>query len=631
MTRLTWFRNPALRGVWIGLACALAAWLAVRQPVLRGLEDWMLDGCFATRGQRHTDARIVIIGLDSSSLAEFKKPLTSLSPELAEIIQYTKGQGAKAIGVDVLVPEDRGELPALQPGEEGDALVMGQAVVRAGNVTLPVWRLGEDWLQPVRPWRLKADNDPETADLGFVNFQEDGDEFVRRQQLLGKLLTADGERLLPQMALALYARLRGSDIEIDSDGRPAVAGEVIPVDAQGKVRINYVGPPGTFEPLSFSRVLKAAQRKETLPELDGAVVLIGITARDYKDYHDTPYANLHSRWLATPRLGRMAGVEIHANILATLIDRAYVHTPLALAPLPWLLALGVLLGHALSRVSLVVGFAIALVHHFAWRGFALAGFTWFHWRIEMTAMLLLGFVVFAVTFALRWWKLRQMFGVVKSEALAVALETDPRRLDPGGEERTVTVLFADVRRFTDFAEKHTPAEVVALLNAYFKAVVPVIEAEGGVIDKFMGDGLMALFGAVSLMPDHAARAARVAVAMVRRVHALRATWAQLDRQRVWEAQGGLRIGVGVHTGKVVVGAIGGPGRLDYTAVGDTVNTAARIGSENKPQGTEVLLSATTRDHLSLEELQRLGVEAVPREVQVKGKQRTLLLYAVMVS
>jgi adenylate cyclase len=514
MPLLARLRSPALRGVWIGLACALLSWLAVQWSLLDGLEDWMLDGCFSLRGKRPTNARIVIIGLDPPSLAALKKPITSLSPELAEVVLFARAQGAKAIGVDVMLPADREKLAALQPGAEGDALKMGFAVEKAAIVTLPVWQVRKDeWLLPVTDWRLKAGNKPETADLGFVNFQEDGDQFVRRQQMIGKFKVQDGEALLPQMALALYARMGGHDIDTDEDGRPLVGDEVIPVDAEGKIRINYVGPPGSFEELSFQRVLDAAKNREKLPQLDGAVVLIGITARDQQDYHSTPYANFYSRWLATQQSGRMSGVEVQAHILATLVDRAYIHTPVGLSTLPWLVVLGVLLGYLLRRVSLELGFVITVLHHFAWKGAAWAGFTWFHWRIEMTAMLLLGFLVYATTFALRWRTLRRMFGVVKSEALAMALETDPSRLDPGGEEREVTVLFADVRSFTDFSEKHTPQEVVALLNAYFKAVVPVIEAEGGVIDKFMGDGIMALFGAPVSLPDHAARAARAAVAI----------------------------------------------------------------------------------------------------------------------
>jgi adenylate cyclase len=126
------------------------------------------------------------------------------------------------------------------------------------------------------------------------------------------------------------------------------------------------------------------------------------------------------------------------------------------------------------------------------------------------------------------------------------------------------------------------------------------------------------------MPDHAARAARAAVAMVRAVHEGRETWAKLGNLT-------MRIGVGVHTGKVVVGAIGSPGRLDYTAIGDTVNAASRIESENKAQGTEILLSAATCALLSEQELETLRVEPTPRVVKVKGKEERLLLFAALVA
>src|SRR5262249_9725620 len=158
-------------------------------------------GCFSLRGKRSTHSHIILIALDEPSLAELTKPRTSLSPELAQVVRYARAQGATAIGVDVMIPADRANLADLQPGAEGDALTMGQAVVKAGNVTLPVWQLDQGWLRPVPQWLHKAEGDPEVADLGFVNFQEDGDQFVRRQRLLGK----DGDRLLPQMALALYA------------------------------------------------------------------------------------------------------------------------------------------------------------------------------------------------------------------------------------------------------------------------------------------------------------------------------------------------------------------------------------------------------------------------------------------
>jgi adenylate cyclase len=316
-------------------------------------------------------------------------------------------------------------------------------------------------------------------------------------------------------------------------------------------------------------------------------------------------------------------MELHANLYATLHDRAFIRTPWWLAPLPPLLLFGALLGLAFARLSLGAGLLLAVAHHFAWKGLALAAFTWLHWRVPVVGMLLLGSLLYAATFAWRWRTMRRMLGVVKSEAVARALENDPRRLDPGGEERELTVMFADLRDFTPFSAAHTPREVVALLNAYFTAIVPIIEGHGGTINQYMGDGIMVLFGAPASCEDHALRAVRAAVGVVARVDVMADTWAKLGCP-------GLRVGVGVNTGKAVVGAVGSPRRLDYTAIGDTTNTAARIEAENKVQGTKVLISAATRAALPAAEAARLGCEAEARRVRVKGILEELELYAVVV-
>src|SRR5205814_760927 len=176
-----------------------------------------------------------------------------------------------------------------------------------------------------------------------------------------------------------------------------------------------------------------------------AVVIIGVTARSMQDYHATPFANHYARYESAPAPGRMSGPELHAHVLATLHDGAYVTTPRWLAQVPLLVLCGVLLGVASARLSLEAGFLLAVVHHFAWKGVALAAFAWGNYRVEVTAVLVVGALVYAATFALRWRKLRRMFGVVKSEAVARALEADPDRLDPGGEERVVSVLVSDIR------------------------------------------------------------------------------------------------------------------------------------------------------------------------------------------
>src|SRR5262249_27260063 len=143
MKALAFFRKPAWRGVWLGLVCALGVWLVSRTDLVRGLEDWMLDGCFSWRGSRATSAPVALIGLDEDSLRELNKPLAYISPELAEVVAHVHAQGASAIGIDLLIPDGLGKDPEIEAlGARGDAWVMGQAAFKAGNVVFPQWPPG---------------------------------------------------------------------------------------------------------------------------------------------------------------------------------------------------------------------------------------------------------------------------------------------------------------------------------------------------------------------------------------------------------------------------------------------------------------------------------------------------------
>jgi hypothetical protein len=208
------FRKPLLCGVCLGLLGALAAWLLAQAPPLCGLEDWASDAFFVWRGPRSSQARIVVVGIDDESLRQLHKPAPYLSPELAEVVRHAHAQGAAAIGIDLLIGSDLSSVPDIERrGGPGDARPMGQADVDAGNVVLAQWRVEDHWERPLWPWQRKA-LDPETAgptDFAFVNCTEDGDQVVRRQQLLVR----DGDAAVPQFARALFARARGADIQWD--------------------------------------------------------------------------------------------------------------------------------------------------------------------------------------------------------------------------------------------------------------------------------------------------------------------------------------------------------------------------------------------------------------------------------
>jgi adenylate cyclase len=600
--------GPTSRGALIGVVCGLACWLLSLHPVLQGLEEWCQDAWFVYRGRRASTTKVVLVAIDDGTLDRLPKPLALLSPELAEVVSHLRRRGARAIGLDVMVPETLEAYPGLRGAD------LGLAAAEADNVVLPaILRDDGRLLRPLLTWQTGAA-------LALVNLDEDRDHFVRRLALAGRV---DG-RNYDQFALALlYAAGRA---QADTDGRLRIDGRLVPLDDEGRLPINYVGPPGTIPAVSFGAVLDVARGQggaAPLQDVRDALVIVGVTARSQGDYHATPYANANWRAFWAPGPGLMAGPEIHANLVATLGDGAYIVTPWWLTALPPVLTLGAVLGAVFARLGLLRGFLVAVAHHFGWRVVSFVAFCAGPWRVEMVAMLLTGAVCYGATFTFRWLWLRRLFGAVKSQAIARALEDDPGRLRRAGEERTITVLFADIRDFTAFSDGHSAREVVALLNAYYDVVVPIVEQYGGTVDKYIGDGLMALFGVPHDLPDHAARAVRAAVAMVTAIHAQPGRWAALDYP-------GLRIGIGIHTGPAVIGALGSWDRLDYTAIGEAVDVAAWLTAAGREHDAEILISARTYRGVPADERARLGCAERPEAASVRGRREVLAIHRVVV-
>jgi adenylate cyclase len=189
-------------------------------------------------------------------------------------------------------------------------------------------------------------------------------------------------------------------------------------------------------------------------------------------------------------------------------------------------------------------------------------------------------------------------------------------VDLGGEEREVTLLFSDVRGFTTMSEAMKPHDVVRVLNSYFERMVDAVFEHEGMLDKFIGDGLMAVFGAPRSDEDHAMHAVRCALEMRRMLVEVNA---MLKKSNLPE----LAIGIGLHTGRVVVGNIGSTKRMEYTAIGDAVNLAARLESQTKEQGVDILVSEATYERVS----SRVVADPLG-SVKVKGKTTGVAIYAL---
>jgi adenylate cyclase len=606
----------------IGLTCALLCGLLNQTGLLRSLENIALDACFQLRGERTSSAKLLIVSIDDESLVRLNKPFVLASPELATVIRYLSDRGASAIGVDLIIRDSAEMISELRPGRSGDADQMGAAVGESGRVVLSQWATEDGAIGPFFQWQPFID--PQWSDVGYVNFDVDSDKSIRAQQLRA-LRANERSTQIPSFALAIFGKHASLDAEWFAEPTLTMQGHPIP---DHRMLINYLGPPGTIREVPFHRVLDAARVGEAIAEdLSNTVVLIGVNEKVQQDVWATPYSSQSLFVAPTTWFGYepalMPGVEVHANILATLLDQAYITTPVLLSPIPLLVVFGLVLGMALIRSSLEAGAMITLLHHFGWKLVTIGAFVLFQWRIEMVAMMLLGPMVYATVFALRWRWVRRMMGMFKSESIARAMELNPAALDLKGEEQIVTLLFADIRGFTSISEskKDDPHFVVRLLNDYFTAIVPEIERYGGALNQYMGDGIMVIFGAPMRFEDHAARAVKAGRDIIRKVRGMESHWKHLGVED-------FRIGVGIHTGKAITGTVGSPGRLDYSAIGDTVNTAARIESSTKVVGAEMLISQQTREAILPADWESLGLNERRHEISVKGKTEKLTVHAL---
>ncbi len=374
----------------------------------------------------------------------------------------------------------------------------------------------------------------------------------------------------------------------------------------------------TYASYSFQDLFLAEQQLmagET-PHLDPAVfkdqiVVVGVTAEGLKDLFTTPLGE-----------GRMAGAEVHANVIDGLLSGRTIApaAPWRTAALTLMPALAVGAAGALAApwvTALATLAASAGVVWYATRALALG--EWLPLVVPVLACLLTFLADLAWMYLVEGRekrRVKRLFSRYVSKDVYQQLLASPSEAVLGGQRREMTVLFSDMRGFTTLSESGEAEDLVRQLNQYFTRMVEVVFTHRGTIDKFVGDMVMALYGAPLDDPDHADHAVRTALAMVRELKQLNRVWAVEGRTE-------LDIGIGVNTGEMIAGNIGSDAIMSYTVIGDNVNLGARLESLNKDFGTRILISEATRRQLKgTYDIRPLG------DVTVKGKTKSVAVFEV---
>jgi adenylate cyclase len=565
-----------------------------------GAERIYTDLWHRVAGKRYAPEHVALVMIDDPSLsAHPDDPLVFWTPYFARAIATLRTVGARTIALDYafsVSPErwiGKLDLP------RGDRMLHDydrtfRAEVNRGGVIMAAFLAGagngiDDFILPSPDYLLALPDYDMAGHVGLANLRTDPDFPVRRFGLAEADTELARKESLPRLTFGALTAVRfsGQDPKAASwrfGDRQLGAGD--------EVVIAYAGPPGTVPMLSFERLLAPnALQDPAVKALAGKAVIIGAGYAGTNDVHSTPYS---TSLAGAQKL--MPGPEIQANIAETLLSGRFIDTvslPARLAAFVASFALLAFIGVRLSAwwtLALLAGIA-ASAAFFGYRLFM-------YGQLFPVAHLQFGLVVVMTGLALlrlmreerERARIGAVFGRYVSPQVIKALLASPELPELGGKATPVTVLFSDIRNFTTISERLSAKEVVEILNTFFERACAALLKEGATIDKFMGDAVMAEFGVPLAQPDHALRAVRAAVA-------LRAVAVDF---RQWMAQRfagrdlpEFDIGVGIHTGEAVVGNIGSSTRMEYTAIGDTVNLASRLEGKTKETGCAILASAET--------------------------------------
>jgi len=613
------------------------------------LETAALDAEFKLRGTVDPGREVAIVAIDEKSLKEQGRwPWTR--EKQAQLITAIAATGAKVIGVDVIYTE-----PA------SDDALMAHAIQRAGNVVLafPLHvakgrRAAADGKLPVpavlqqsrfmvvrrahagtalAPYAAYDFEPPaETIAqaaraLGHVYFIPDPDGIMRHEY--AAVQYGESSDIYPSFALEVSRVALG----ISKERMVLVLGEAvqlgertIPIDQKARILINYPGRERTFEYVSAADVLAGGVPAE---KFHNRVVLIGTTALGTYDQKATPFS------------ANFPGIEKNASVVENILHGRYLHQNIwtNVIDLGVILILGIGLALVLVRFGAPIGAAVTAA---VLIGYAAAAY-WLFAHVGMwldvvypTATVILTYVGITasrlVTEEQRAKQIRAMFSSYVSPVVVEELIRDPSKAAVGGQHKDLTMLFCDLIGFTAFSETQNADVALAQLNDYLSAMTEVIFHWHGTVDKYVGDGIVAFWGAPLEQPDHAELGIKCALHMRKRLGELQEKWRR-------EGKPALDCGIGMNTGIAIVGNIGAEGKkLNYTMIGDQVNLAARVQELTRDYHSPIIVTEFTAARLKRllgekdrdDNRGRLGHVALRNlgTIKIRGRAQTVGLYAL---
>jgi len=623
-------------------AVLLVHWLGV--PLLDRVELSSYDLRFSARGAVAPAPEVVLAVVDEKSLDALGRWPWSRA-RMAEVVDALSRYGVRVIAFDIDFAEPEGARPdgALaraiarspadvvlgyffhDPTEESalaaDPAALERALEPISFTALTVrYRGSSPDAMPFHRGEAPVTNRPEITaaaeGAGYFNIRPDEDGVVRRTPLVMGV----GEDAYPSLALeaAWYALGRPPlVVEVaQSGGKNLVTGiqlgdRTLATDAQGEALLSFPGPAGTIPHVPISDILAGAVAPDSLRD---RIVIVGVTATGVFDLRVTPFGPVYP------------GAEVQATALDNILRGSFIVRPgwADLADQLAILLLGAATALAVSRLGAVSGLlaATALATGYVAltiRLFAANGV----WLGVTHPVLALGVTYTSLT--VRAYlaeqrartKVTSAFGQYVSPVVIEQMLAQPDQLRLGGEERVLTVLFCDMAGFTTIAERLTPTQTIELLSEHHAAMTERVYACEGMLKEYVGDELMAIFGAPIAQPDHALRACRAALAM-------RAAQAEFSREWAKRGYPPIRSRTGVNSGAMLVGNVGSRYRFSYGVVGDAVNLASRLEGLNRQYGTGILIGEQTAamvgDAFRLREVD---------SVRVLGKRLAVRIYELL--